>query len=318
MPLVSVIMPVYNGEKYLAEAIESILAQTFTDFELLIVDDGSTDGSAEIIRSFEAQDRRIRFFQLESNQGAANARNVGFFASQGEYITNMDCDDISLPQRLQKQVDFMQSHFDVGALGTRCYVTNEDLSITQFEFVVPQLHALIAMNLFYGASFVGTTVMLRREFLASVSGYEPSHRIGEDLELHMRLLMQTDIRFANLSEVLMLYRKHEFNKTSVAKADGTVEEAKLRERALERLWGVRPAGAVDRFQRLRYQHKLGWAEHRATKRDLKRLIDALISHNWVDLEDKPLLIAEMNRRLEQASPRRWQQFCHWRRHRLGF
>ena len=119
MPLVSVIMPVYNGEKYLAEAIDSILVQTFTDFELLIVDDGSQDNSAEIIRSYVKRDSRIRFFQQEQNEGSANARNRGIANAKGEFIAAMDCDDVSLPERLQKQVDFLESHPEIGALGTR-------------------------------------------------------------------------------------------------------------------------------------------------------------------------------------------------------
>ena len=103
-------MPVYNGEKYLAEAIDSILAQTYADFELLIVDDGSTDCSAEIIRSYEPRDSRISFKQLERNSGQGPALNAGLEMASGEYITNMDCDDISFPQRLEKQAAFLQSH----------------------------------------------------------------------------------------------------------------------------------------------------------------------------------------------------------------
>ena len=108
-PLVSVVMPVYNGEKWLGEAIESILAQTFADFELLIVDDGSRDNSAKIIRVYEQRDPRIRFFQLERNSGTAFARNYCIKAANGTFVTYLDCDDISLPERLRKQVDFLES-----------------------------------------------------------------------------------------------------------------------------------------------------------------------------------------------------------------
>ena len=105
MPAVSVIMPVYNGERFLAEAIESILEQTFTDFELLIVDDASQDGSLQIIREYAARDDRILVIPSESNLGIADARNLGIRRAIGDYITTMDCDDISLPRRLQMQVD---------------------------------------------------------------------------------------------------------------------------------------------------------------------------------------------------------------------
>ena len=152
-PQLSVIMPVYNGEKYLAEAIESILAQSFTDFELLIVDDASGDGSAQIIRSYERRDNRIRFIQLEQNMGVADARNRGIAAATGKFITFMDDDDISLPKRLEKQVEFLQSNPDIGAVGTCCRFVNHDLAPTFFDFIVPQQHALI-----------GLEYALRREF----------------------------------------------------------------------------------------------------------------------------------------------------------
>ena len=91
----------FNGEKYVAEAIDSILVQTFTDFELIIVDDGSQDSSAQIIRAYEKRDERIRFFQLVQNAGRAAACNHAIPLAQGEYLTLMDCDDVSLPERLQ-------------------------------------------------------------------------------------------------------------------------------------------------------------------------------------------------------------------------
>ena len=209
MPLVSVVMPVFNGEKYLAEAIESILDQTFTDFELLIVDDGSQDRSAEIIRAYEKRDDRIRFFQLERNVGMASARNHALDASKGEYIAAMDCDDVSMPVRLQRQVQFLQSNPDVGALGTCFRRVQHDLSLLN-DFKAPLQHCLIVLNMFIGGGFIlHSTLIVRREFLSSVAGYEPGRRSVDDLELHSRLLSQTQIRYANLPDVLMLYRRHE-------------------------------------------------------------------------------------------------------------
>ena len=158
-------MPVYNSERYLAEAIESILAQTFTDFELLIVDDASNDGSAEIAQRYAALDTRIRFFQHERNMGQAPALNTGLAEATGDFITNMDSDDISLPRRLEKQVRFLQTHPQIGAAGVCAQAKNEDMTKSLFDFKVPQEHALIALNLFFGASFVGATVVTRSEFI---------------------------------------------------------------------------------------------------------------------------------------------------------
>ena len=303
-------MTVFDGEKYLAEAINSILAQTFTDFELLIVDDGSQDTSAEIIRSYKQRDSRICFFQLERNVGLALARNHCIASATGEYITFMDCDDVSLPERLQKQVDFMQSNPNIGGLGTCARTVSEDLKTTIADFNVPQQHAHIALNMFVGASFVGATVMLRQQFLTTGDGFEPGRRSGVDTELFCRLLCETQIKFANLPENLLLYRRHE---QAISFDQNKRREADCRVQMFERLWDEAPERTIDRFYRLRIGQKLSWADRRAAKRDLLWLIDSMIARNWVEPEDKHLILHEMNRRLEQASPRLWQQFSHWRR-----
>ncbi len=317
MPLVSVIMPVYNGEEYFSEAIDSILTQTFSDFELLIVDDGSQDKSAEIIRSYAKLDDRIRFFQLQRNMGQGPALNRGVASSTGKYLTYMDCDDISLPERLEKQVNFLEAHPGFGAVGTCCRVLNHDLTTTLFDFIVPPQHALIAFNLFFGASFVGATVMTRSEFISEVGGYTLRRDLSPDLDLSLRLLWHTPIRFANLPDVLFFYRRHEKAKTVADAEVFHVTEREQRARMLQHIWGEAPPSTLDRFQKLRFQHNLSWAERRAAKQDLRRLIDSLIGHNLVDAGDRSPLTAAMNQRLEQASPRLWQQFCHWRRHHFG-
>ena len=311
MPLVSIIMTVFNGEKYVAEAIDSILEQTYTEFELLIVDDGSQDNSAEIIRSYEKRDSRIRFFQLERNVGLALARNHCIASATGEYITFMDCDDVSLPERLQKQVDFMQSNPNIGGLGTCARTVSEDLKTTIADFNVPQQHAHIALNMFVGASFVGATVMLRQQFLTTVDGFEPGRRSGVDTELFCRLLCETQIKFANLPENLLFYRRHE---QTISFDQNKRREADCRVQMFELLWDEAPEATLDRLYCLRMRSKLSWAERRAAKQDIKRLIESMIAHKWVEPSDRTLLVDAMNRRIEQASPRIWQQFCHWRRY----
>ncbi len=318
MPLVSVIMPVFNGEKYLSEAIESILTQTYTNFELLIVDDGSTDASAAIIRDYAERDSRIRFLKHERNLGTGTAQNTGFAVATGAYIANMDHDDISLPTRLEKQVRFLENHPQIGAAGVCAQAKNQDLTTTLFDFNVPQEHALIAFNLFHGASIVSPTVVMRANYLNLVGGYTNDGTKAADLDLACRLLWQTSIRFANLPECLYLFRRHKRAIGVATVGEQSEEERSIRAGLLRLLWGETPPGAVDRFQLLRFQQKLNWRDRRAAKSDMRRLIDALIAHDCVEPDDEPLLIAEMNQRLEQASPRIWQQFCHWRRHRLGF
>ncbi len=314
MPTVSVVMSVYNGETFLAEAIDSILAQTLTDFEFLIVDDGSQDNSAEIIRSYQQRDSRIRFFQLERNMGIADARNRAIAEAAGEYITIMDCDDISLPERLEKQVAFLRANPEIGVVGARGRAVSEDLSTPLFELKVPEKHCLIVFATLVGVSFIFTTIMVRAALIKAVGGYQPGRRAGEERDLCWRLLWHRQIGLANIPEFLYIYRRHE---SSLSHNRNEVLESQRRETLagiLQQLWGEAPEATLNRFLRLRMQEKLGWAERRAAKNDMSRLIESLIVHNLVHTSDKPLLLAEMNRRLEGTTPRLWQQFCHWRRH----
>src|SRR5690606_29827801 len=109
-------MPVYNGEKYIKEAIRNILCQTFSNFELVIIDDGSTDSSIEIIQSIK--DRRIRFLKNEKNQGIAYTRNVGLKEAKGEFLAWMDCDDLVEPNRLEIQINYLKNNPEIGICGT--------------------------------------------------------------------------------------------------------------------------------------------------------------------------------------------------------
>ena len=153
-PLVSVVMPLYNGERYLAEAIESILSQTFADFEFIIVDDGSTDGSAGIIRDYAARDSRVKVKQLARNSGEAAARNAGIALARGQFVAGMDSDDISLPDRLRAQASFLENNPEVGAVGVHSRVVFEDAQPSYIR-EPEQGHALIMLDSFVGVPFQG-------------------------------------------------------------------------------------------------------------------------------------------------------------------
>ena len=202
-------MPVYNGERFLAEAIESILTQTFTDFELIIVDDGSTDGSAEIIRSFAERDARIRLIQHRENLGISSACNTGIAEARGKYIAGMDSDDISLPDRLQKQLDILESNAEIGGVGVGTQLVNDDLTPRE-TYRLPEDHAFILLNMMIGGlSIIRASMMVRREILVSTAGYDPSIRIGPDFELFLRLVWEKRIRYANVLTTQYIYRDHE-------------------------------------------------------------------------------------------------------------
>lgn len=314
MPIVSVIMTVFNGETYLAESIESILAQTLSDFEFLIVDDGSRDRTAEVIRSYQDSDSRIQFFQLERNMGIADARNRGIAEAQGEYITFMDCDDVSLPQRLQKQVAFLQSNPDIDVIGISGQAVDEDL-VPLYDFDLPLRHCLIVFDMFVRVGLIFSAHMMRRKSLIAAGSYEAGRRTSEERELAWRLLRDRQMKFANLPDHLLLYRQHDRSMNSNRSVALQAERDEIRERMLRQLWGEAPAASVKRFKHLRMHKNLGWSERRAAKTDMRRLIDALIAQNLIDSHDRPLLLAATDHRLDSASPRLWQMFRHWlRRH----
>ena len=231
----------------------------------------------------------------------------------------MDCDDISLPRRIEEQMNMLRTRPEIGGVGASGNVVDEDGTSFIYPYVVPQRHALIALHWFIGESALGATLMFRREYFDAVGGYEPGRRAVDDLDLLARLFSRTDIQLANLPQFLYLYRWHELSRQKHRSSEGSEIKSQYRRlklRTLAELWGDVPEDALDSFDQLRAKKKLGWRERRTAKRYLKRLINAMIAQDWVKPGDKPLLIAAMNRRLEQASPRIWQQFCHWRRHRF--
>lgn len=196
---ITVLMPVYNGEQYLREAIESILNQTYKEFEFLIINDGSTDSSRNIILSYK--DNRIRLINNEKNIGLTKSLNKGIKLANGEFIARMDADDISLPERLRKQLDYMKQNPRVGFCGTWYKNFNNINRIVK----TPQKLENIRVSLFFKNSLGHSTVMIRKEHLL-VNGlyYDESMEKAQDYSLWVRLSEYTECY--NLPEVLQLYR----------------------------------------------------------------------------------------------------------------
>lgn len=200
-PKVTVLMPVYNGERYLREAIDSVLCQTFRNFEFLIINDGSTDGTVGIVNSFT--DPRIRLVHNETNLGRCATPNKGLDMAQGEYIARMDCDDISLPTRLEKQVDFLNANPDVGLCGTwiRLFMGAENI----IEY--PLTHDAIKCQLLLGCQLAHSSVMLRKNvFTDHQLYYDVNCKLAEDYDLWTRSSYVTHL--ANIPEILVKYRWH--------------------------------------------------------------------------------------------------------------
>jgi glycosyltransferase involved in cell wall biosynthesis len=198
-PEVSIVMSVYNGEPYLHESIESILDQTFTDFEFIIIDDGSTDNSRNIIEMYE--DKRIKLFSQE-NRGLAKSLNWGISKARGKYIARMDADDFSFPDRLEKQFSFLEENPNCVASGTNADIIDEEnnfvytskidtdwLKIKEKLPIIPFFHS---------------SVIFRKDIFFAVEGYPENMLRAQDLVLFNKMTKHGQLR--NLEEVLIKYR----------------------------------------------------------------------------------------------------------------
>lgn len=203
-PLVSVVMPVYNGERFVVEAVRSILAQTFRDFECLVVDDGSTDRTPELLATEQARDPRLVVHRQPANLGFREALTTGCALARGELIARMDADDISLPTRLERQVAFLQMHPKVGVVGSAVQFL-DDRGAPGAIKLNPLGSGLAAWSMVFFNSLVHPSVMLRRAALEAAGGY-PAGCAGGTEDYAIFLDLSRKSRIANLPEVLLLYR----------------------------------------------------------------------------------------------------------------
>ena len=200
-PMITVLMAVYNGEKFLKEAMESILNQTYKDFEFLIINDGSTDKSVEIIESFN--DPRIRLVHNEKNLKLIASLNKGISLARGKYIARMDCDDISMPERFEKEVEFLENHSDYGMVGT-CYNIIDAQGKVQRNVSYPSNPDLIKLFLSLTCPLVHGSVMIRAELLKKNLYGSNDFSAVEDYELWTRIAEKSKIY--NIPEHLFRYR----------------------------------------------------------------------------------------------------------------
>ncbi len=203
MPLVSIIMPVYNGQLYLRESIESILNQTFGDFEFIIIDDGSDDNTPKILDTYK--DKRIKRLRNDINQGVAKTLNRCLEVAQGEFIARMDADDISLPLRFLRQIMYLNEHPEVGVLGSSAQLIDEAGNFI-CVLPVPVTNTLISWKFLFNNCLIHTSVVFRRILLKKVGVYSENCKHGEDYDLWVKMSFITKI--ANLKEVLVCSRKH--------------------------------------------------------------------------------------------------------------
>lgn len=292
--LVTILMPVYNGELYLREAIDSILSQTFTNFTLLIINDGSTDSTEQIIQSYN--DTRIQYVKNENNLKLISTLNKGLSLIRTKYVARMDADDISLPTRIQKQVDFLESHSDVGVLGTWCQsFGNAHNEIIKYE----ESHTGIVFKQLYQIQIVHPSCMIRMESLLPLEKYYDERFLhAEDYDLFTRLSHVTHL--ANIPEVLHLYRKHD-NAVSVVYNKPQLETSiRIKQREFLLLGIDATESQIELFKQLNYQD---YNNIQLTANETKALLEAMQNANgqssYVERE-------YMNKKLSQL----WFSYCY--------
>jgi glycosyltransferase involved in cell wall biosynthesis len=202
-PLVSVIMPLYNAEDYLKEAVDGILAQSYSNFELIILNDGSSDRSEEICLSYK--DRRIHY-HFHKNMGLAGTLNKGLELCKGIYIARQDQDDIAHKDRFDKQVNYLEAHPSVLLLGTRAKVFSDTNDFIKLHDHATQ-PAVLKFDLLFDNPFVHSTIMFRKKDSDTIGGYNTDRSYFEDYELWSRFAQKGDV--ANLPDVLLDYRHHD-------------------------------------------------------------------------------------------------------------
>lgn len=196
--LISVLLPVYNCQEYIYEAVQSILNQTYSNFELIIIDDCSTDNTVKIIKEFN--DERIRLVVKEKNSGYTDSLNYAVTISNGEFIARMDGDDISLPERFAKQINFFETNADALVCGTAIQIIDSHKILKH-----PTSNDEIKVKLCFSNSFYHPTMMFKRQVLVD-NKYDKNFEPAEDYDLWTKLIFK--MKMFNLDEVLLNYRVH--------------------------------------------------------------------------------------------------------------
>jgi glycosyltransferase involved in cell wall biosynthesis len=228
-------MAVYNGEKYLAEAIESILNQTFRDFEFIIIDDASTDNSLEILEKYQRSDERIHIYRNNENVGLGVSLQRAVDLASSEFIARMDADDICTPDRFEKQNAYLNSHHEICILGADHWLIN-DQGLIIGELHYPPFTNVIRWNMVLGNGLIVTNsaTMIRKDILQALGGYG-ANRAAQDFELWSRTFDMQPLPIANLSEKILYYRQHAKTNTCILKNIQEEVAVSTRKRTIENL-----------------------------------------------------------------------------------
>ncbi|WP_462327649.1 glycosyltransferase family 2 protein [Desulfobaculum sp.] len=239
-PVVSILLPVRNGDAWLGASLESVLAQTLTRWECLVVDDASTDATPDILA--QCADSRIRVLRNSRPRGVAWSLNRALAAARAPLLARQDADDESLPTRLERQVEFLRQYPSIGVVGTGVHMVDE-AGRPAGAYRLHEYHARISWALCFGHPFAHPTVCMRRRVIEQVGGYDVTFPAAQDHDLWTRLAGRT--RFANIPDQLVIYRRHA-GAVSAARQRQLAADARARARHLSWLIG-RAVGEGELF-----------------------------------------------------------------------
>lgn len=200
-PKVSILLPVYNAEKYLSSCLDSLLEQTFQDFEIIAINDASSDSSLHILKAYANKDSRIKIYCNESNLKISPTLNKGLKIASAPLVMRMDADDIAFPQRIERQYCFMQSYPEVSISGTGIQVLGTDVI-----WHVPESNNKIRATLFFNSPILHPTAIYKKEVIINAGGYSENAPYAEDYDLWHRLSTNKNIIFSNIDIPLLYYR----------------------------------------------------------------------------------------------------------------
>lgn len=221
MPLVTVIISAYQAASTLQRAVASVSSQVFNDWELIVVNDGSSDATRIVAEENARRDARIRVVNLEPNVGPAAARNRAWRESRSPLVAVLDADDIAMPERLSTQAEYLSGHKQVSVLGSAAYFVS--LGGRFLRTVTPPLtHAALVRRRWRASPFIHSTVMMRREFLEATGGYHEELRLAEDYDLWVRGMRYPGVIYENLPMPLVIYRTPRVQRWTMIKASARI------------------------------------------------------------------------------------------------
>jgi glycosyltransferase involved in cell wall biosynthesis len=293
VPEVSVIMPVRNAAAFVEEAARSILSQTFRDLELIVIDDCSSDESAEIVDAI--RDNRVRLFRNDRHTGLAGTLNKAFEYVTGRYVARMDADDISLPRRIETQVEFLNSHADIGVCGSWAFCMEPR---REYLLTWPIGPKCVRAFMLFGNPLAHPTVCIRTEAIRKSSfRFDETFRTAQDYDLWQR--MADDVAMDNIPQPLLRYRIHQASTTQSTRPASDRAAGVVRRRELKHL-GVEP----DEVQ-LGFHGRIGTGDGMKSRQELG------MAEDWI------LKLIEANGRLgkynvdglQQAAAFAWFRVC---------